>query len=166
MLTLNKFYTTYIFTCTCLVSISIKKFKSYLSYSLVIFRRIISLSSLAVTELFISSTKIHCRSLMGKMSFIIFLDALLICWQKRWCEDCRSENSLWGAMGSVASLQCQDTGSIPGPAQWVKGSSVAAAVTKVTTVARMWSLAWELHMLWGSQKRSRRKIAVQYLALN
>ena len=28
----------------------------------------------------------------------------------------------------VVSLQHQDAGSIPGPAQWVKGSSVAVAV--------------------------------------
>ena len=33
-----------------------------------------------------------------------------------------------GAMESAASLQPWDAGSIPGLAQWVKGSSVAAAV--------------------------------------
>ena len=30
-----------------------------------------------------------------------------------------------GAVGSEASLQCQDAGSIPGLAQWVKGYSIA-----------------------------------------
>ena len=37
-------------------------------------------------------------------------------------------NSPCGAMGSAASLQHQDVVLIPGPAQWVKGSGVAAAV--------------------------------------
>ena len=30
--------------------------------------------------------------------------------------------------GIISSLQCQDTGSITGPAQWVKGSGLAVAV--------------------------------------
>ena len=39
------------------------------------------------------------------------------------------KNEGCGAMGSVAFLQRQDTGPIPGPAQWVKGPSadIAAA---------------------------------------
>ena len=36
-------------------------------------------------------------------------------------------SSICGPMGSAASLHCQDTGSIPSPAQGVKGSGVAAA---------------------------------------
>ena len=44
-------------------------------------------------------------------------------------------------MESVASLEPQDAGLIPSPAQWVKDPA-----------ARIWSLARELHMLWGSQK--------------
>ena len=40
-------------------------------------------------------------------------------------------------MGLAASLQCQDADSIPGPAQWVKGPGIAAAVAQVTTVARI-----------------------------
>ena len=35
-------------------------------------------------------------------------------------------------------------GSIPGPTQWVKGCSIAAAVMEVAAVARTQSLAWEL----------------------
>ena len=39
-------------------------------------------------------------------------------------------------MGSVVSLQHQDAGLIPSPAQWVKGSGVTtAAVAIVATVA-------------------------------
>ena len=38
-------------------------------------------------------------------------------------------------MVSVMFLQCQDAGSIHGPAQWLKGSGVAAAVAEVKTVA-------------------------------
>ena len=37
-------------------------------------------------------------------------------------------NSHCGTMGSAASLWRQDTGGIPGPAQWIKGSDVATAV--------------------------------------
>ena len=37
------------------------------------------------------------------------------------------ESSLCGATGLVASLKHQGTGSIPGWAQWVKASGVAAA---------------------------------------
>ena len=37
-------------------------------------------------------------------------------------------------MGSAESLQSQDTGSIPGPAQWVKGSGIATAAMYVATV--------------------------------
>ena len=38
---------------------------------------------------------------------------------------------------SVVLLQCQDTGSIPSPAQLVKGSVVAVAVAWVATVAHI-----------------------------
>ena len=37
-------------------------------------------------------------------------------------------NSCCGAMGLVTSLQCQDAGSFPSMAQWVKGAGVAEAV--------------------------------------
>ena len=43
-------------------------------------------------------------------------------------------------MGSVASLQHQETGLILGLAQWVKGSSIVAAVALVATGAQ------KLHM--------------------
>ena len=39
-------------------------------------------------------------------------------------------SSYCGAMGLVSSLQHQDAGSIPGPAQWVKGSGVATVGCK------------------------------------
>ena len=51
-----------------------------------------------------------------------------------------------GETGSVTTLQCQDAGSIPSPAQYVKGSSIA------TAVAQIWSLTLELCMLRGGQK--------------
>ena len=43
---------------------------------------------------------------------------------------------------------CRDMGLIPGQAQRIKGSSVAAAAAWVTTMAWIQPLAWELHMLW------------------
>lgn len=45
------------------------------------------------------------------------------------------------------SLQRQDVGSVPSPAQGVEGSSVAAAVAQVSAAAQISPLAWELHML-------------------
>ena len=56
----------------------------------------------------------------------------------------------------MLSLQHQDTGSIPSPAQWVKGSGVTIVMVWVTTAAQI-SLAQELHMLQGSQKRKKKK---------
>ena len=50
-----------------------------------------------------------------------------------------------GATGWVASLQHQDASSIPGSAQWVKGSGWA------------WILAGELHLPWRGQKRKKRE---------
>ena len=39
------------------------------------------------------------------------------------------------AQGELSvSLQCQDSGSIPGQAQWVKGSGVFASALQLTTV--------------------------------
>ena len=55
-------------------------------------------------------------------------------------------------MGLAASLQRQDTGSIPGPARWIKGSSVATAAAPVATVAQIWSLAQELHVPQAAEK--------------
>ena len=46
-----------------------------------------------------------------------------------------SWSSPYGTMGSAAFLQCQEAGLIPGPAQWVKGSGVAAAMALVATAA-------------------------------
>ena len=40
-------------------------------------------------------------------------------------------------MASAMSLQCQDTGMIPGPAQCIKGSSTDVDMEQVTTVAWM-----------------------------
>ena len=42
-----------------------------------------------------------------------------------------------GAMGSTASLPHQHTALIPGPAQYVRGSSIATAVAQVTTAAQI-----------------------------
>ena len=41
-------------------------------------------------------------------------------------------------------------GSIPGPAQWVKGSSVAIAAAQVETVARIQSLVQEVPYTMGA----------------
>ena len=57
----------------------------------------------------------------------------------------------------VASLQHQDVGSIPRPVQLVKESGIPAPTAKVATEAHIWSLAQELHMPWGSQKRESKK---------
>ena len=46
-------------------------------------------------------------------------------------------SSHYGAMGSKASLSLQNTGSIPSPAQWGKGSGVAAAAVEVAAVAQI-----------------------------
>ena len=56
-------------------------------------------------------------------------------------------------MESVASLQHQDAGSTPSPAELVKGSSIAAAVTHIAIMAQIWPLAPELYMPWGSQEK-------------
>ena len=40
----------------------------------------------------------------------------------------KRRSSHYGTTGSAASLQCQDAGSIPFTAQWVKGSGVAIVV--------------------------------------
>ena len=37
--------------------------------------------------------------------------------------------------GLAVSLQCQDASLIPGPAQWVKGSGIAAAVAQIQFLA-------------------------------
>ena len=39
---------------------------------------------------------------------------------------------------------CRGAGSIPGPAQWVKGSNIATVAARVAAVARIHSLSWEL----------------------
>ena len=44
-----------------------------------------------------------------------------------------SKSSHCGAMESAEDQQCQDAGLIPSPAQWVKGSGVAADAVQVTT---------------------------------
>ena len=48
-----------------------------------------------------------------------------------------NKSSCFDAMGLAVSLQRQDTGLIPGPAQWVKGSGVATAAVKVATEAQI-----------------------------
>ena len=58
---------------------------------------------------------------------------------------CR-ESLLWhNGTGGVSAA--------PGRAPGVKGSSLAAAVVEVTTAAQIWSLAQELYMLQGDQKK-------------
>ena len=51
-------------------------------------------------------------------------------------------------------------GSIPGPAQWVKGSSVATAVTYVAS-AGIQSLAWELPYAVGVATKTKNKKQTQ-----
>ena len=59
-------------------------------------------------------------------------------------------------MGWVVSLQLQAVGLIPSLAQQVKGSGIAIAAAQVATATEMGSLAQELHMPWGSQKKEKR----------
>ena len=58
----------------------------------------------------------------------------------------RSQKSFHsGTMGLEVSLQCQVSGLIPGPVQWVKGSRIAAAAALVATVA------------WTKKKKKKKK---------
>ena len=68
---------------------------------------------------------------------------------------CYQEFLLWHnrIRSILGMLECSLN---PLPAQWVKGYCVAAAVAWVTTTAWIWSLAQELHMPWGSQKRKKK----------
>ena len=49
---------------------------------------------------------------------------------------------------AVASGHCRGTGLIPDLAQWLKGSSIAAAAAWVAAVVQVQSLAWNFHMPW------------------
>ena len=70
----------------------------------------------------------------------------------------RSQKSFHsGTMGLEVSLQCQVSGLIPGPVQWVKGSRIAAAAALVATVAWIWSLAQQLSYAGGRQKKRKKK---------
>ena len=42
------------------------------------------------------------------------------------------------------SGSCRGAGSTPGPAQWVQGSSIAAAVVQVAAAAQIQFLSWDL----------------------
>ena len=66
-------------------------------------------------------------------------------------------SSCSGAMGLVVSLQRWNADSIPGFAQWVKRSGVAAAVAKATTVGQIWSLAQVLPHAAGQPKKKKIK---------
>ena len=56
---------------------------------------------------------------------------------------------LCGAMGSAASLQHQDAGSIPTSPQWVKGFGIA------TSVAGVGTLAWGTPYVVGPPKKKK-----------
>lgn len=60
-------------------------------------------------------------------------------------------------MRSAVSLQHLDTGMIPDLTQWVNTSGVATGVVWVATATQTWSLAWELCMPWGNQKKTKPK---------
>ena len=68
-----------------------------------------------------------------------------------------NRSSCYGTMGLAASLQHQGTGLIPSLAQWVKGSHVSAAAAQIETAAWILSLAWELNMPKGDQKKKEKK---------
>ena len=49
---------------------------------------------------------------------------------------------------------------IPSPVQWVKGSSIAAAVAQVTIATRILSLAWELRYAVGAAVKKKNEIKI------
>ena len=73
-------------------------------------------------------------------------------------EVCDSGSSRCGATGCAASLQRQDAGSIPDPAQWVEGSSNAAAGAEVTSAAWICSLARGLHIHGVAKKKKKKSL--------
>ena len=62
-----------------------------------------------------------------------------------WC------NRIRGIAGALGRMFDPRLGSIG------LGSGVATAVVQVSTVAQIWSLVWELHMPWRSQRKTERK---------
>ena len=50
----------------------------------------------------------------------------------------------WVKTLTAAARVCAEVSSIPGLAQYVKGSGVATAVAQITAAAWIQSLAWEL----------------------
>ena len=63
----------------------------------------------------------------------------------------------WVKNMDVSLGHCGGTGSISGPVQWVKGSSIAAAVAQAAAVARIKSLAWELPQATGAANKQNKK---------
>ena len=59
---------------------------------------------------------------------------------------------------AVAQDRWQDTGSIPGPAEWVKGCSTG----EIPTSAQIWALVQELHM----PQAPKEKIYIYHLSID
>ena len=76
--------------------------------------------------------------------------------EKRNTTDRQQEFLLWcNRIGGISGALGCSFDTLPGTVGY--GSGIAAAATKVTTVAWILSLVQDLHMLWGGQKRKRKK---------
>ena len=75
----------------------------------------------------------------------------------QWVKNRTCRSSCCSATGSAMSLQCQDTGSISGPAQSVKGSSITTAAVQVTAAAKTQSQAQKLPYAIGAAIKTKKK---------
>ena len=79
------------------------------------------------------------------------------------CPQCSSVHDIYRSFflatkGCIVIVESRWGGlAVPAVAQWVKGSSVAAAVVQASAEAQIQSLAQEFHMLWMQPKNKKKK---------